>query len=76
MKGREKRNLFYTKVSIISSENLQELLMTKLSKKGGIVMKLNKKKFIKFLFVASMMITCAFMENGNITGALILAMLI
>ena len=50
--------------------------MTKLSKKGGIVMKLNKKKFIKFLFVASMMITCAFMENGNITGALILAMLI
>ena len=39
-------------------------------------MKLNKKKFFKFLFITSILIVGAFMENGNITGALVLAMLI
>ncbi len=39
-------------------------------------MKLNKKKFFKFVFVSAMLAMGAFMDNGNITGALVLAMLI
>lgn len=39
-------------------------------------MKLNKKKFFKFLFITSIVVIGAVLENGNITGALVLAMLI
>ena len=42
----------------------------------GFVMKLNKKRFLKFLFITLILFAGAFMENGNITGALVLAMLI
>ena len=45
---------------------------------GEIVMsiKLNKKRFLKFMFIVATLITGAVMENGDITGAIVLAMLI
>ena len=47
--------------------------------KGSIIMKrikVNKKRFFKFLFVVSLLAVGAIAENGNITGAIVLAMLI
>ena len=38
--------------------------------------KFNKKRFFKFAFIVSTIIFGAYVENGNITGALVLAMLI
>lgn len=38
--------------------------------------KFNSKKFFKFMFFVSILLVGAFAENGNITGALVLAMLI
>ena len=37
--------------------------------------KFNSKKFIKFLLVTSLVAFGVIAENGNITGALVLAML-
>lgn len=54
----------------------RKVVDTETARKVEVVMKLNKKKFFKFLFVSSMMVMCAVLDNGNITGALILAMLI
>lgn len=36
----------------------------------------NKKRFFKFMFIVSILAIGAFVDNGNITGALVLAMLI
>ncbi len=36
----------------------------------------NKKRFFKFVFIVSMFVAGMFVEDGNITGALVLAMLI
>lgn len=36
----------------------------------------NKRRFLKFIFIVSVLAIGAFAENGNITGALVLAMLI
>ncbi len=36
----------------------------------------NKKRFFKFVVIAAMLAVGAFIEDGNITGALVLAMLI
>ena len=36
----------------------------------------NKKRFLKFVLIVSMIAVGAYVENGNITGALVLAMLI
>lgn len=36
----------------------------------------NGKRFLKFVFIVSTIIFGAYVENGNITGALVLAMLI
>lgn len=47
--------------------------------KGSVIMKkvkFNKKKFFRFVFLVSILAVGAFVENGNITGALVLAMLI
>ncbi len=38
--------------------------------------KFNKRKFFKFMFVVSALVVGAIVENGDITGALVLAMLI
>lgn len=38
--------------------------------------KFNKRKFFRFMFIVSILIVGAFAENGDITGALVLAMLI
>lgn len=38
--------------------------------------KFNKKRFFKFVFIVSTLVVGAYVENGNITGALVLAMLI
>ncbi len=38
--------------------------------------KFNKRKFFKFMFVVSTLVVGAIVENGDITGALVLAMLI
>ena len=52
---------------------------TKSFEKGDAFMtniKFNGKKFFKFMFFISILFVGAFAENGNITGALVLAMLI
>ncbi len=36
----------------------------------------NKRRFFKFMFIVSILMVGAFVEEGNITGALVLAMLI
>lgn len=36
----------------------------------------NKKRFFKFVLIVSTLIFGAFVEDGNITGALVLAMMI
>ncbi len=36
----------------------------------------NKKRFLKFVLIVSTLIFGAFVEDGNITGALVLAMMI
>lgn len=36
----------------------------------------NKRRFFKFVFIVSVLAIGAFAEDGNITGALVLAMLI
>ena len=38
--------------------------------------KFNKKRFFRFMFVVSMFFISAIAGNGDITGALVLAMLI
>ena len=38
--------------------------------------KFNKKRFLKFMFIVSILVAGTVLENGNITGALVLAMLI
>ncbi len=38
--------------------------------------KFNRKKFIRFMLFALILLVGAYLENGNITGALVLAMLI
>lgn len=38
--------------------------------------KFNKKRFFKFVVIVSTLVLGAYVENGNITGALVLAMLI
>ncbi len=38
--------------------------------------KFNKRKFFKFMVVVSMLLVGTLVEDGNITGALVLAMLI
>ncbi len=38
--------------------------------------KFNKRRFFKFMFIVSILMVGAFVEEGNITGALVLAMLI
>lgn len=38
--------------------------------------KLNKKRFVKFVLMVAILAIGAVFENGNITGALVLAMLI
>ena len=47
--------------------------------KGKWIMKkvrFNKRKFFRFVFMASILAVGAFIEDGNITGALVIAMLI
>ena len=36
----------------------------------------NGKRFLKFLFIVSTIVFGAYVEDGNVTGALVLAMLI
>ncbi len=36
----------------------------------------NKRRFFRFVFIMSILAVGAFIEDGNITGALVLAMLI
>lgn len=38
--------------------------------------KFNKKRFFKFLFIVATVAIGTYLEDGNITGALVLAMLI
>jgi len=38
--------------------------------------KFNRKRFFKFMFFVSILFVGAFAENGDITGALVLALLI
>ncbi len=47
--------------------------------KGRWIMKkvrFNKRRFFRFVFMVSILAVGAFIEDGNITGALVLAMLI
>ncbi len=39
-------------------------------------MRFNKRRFFRFVFFMSILAVGAFIEDGNITGALVLAMLI
>ena len=67
---------------LINTKHINENKFRKryfLNLKGSIIMKkvkFNKKKFFRFVFLVSILAVVAFAENGNITGALVLAMLI
>lgn len=72
------KKLLTTKQNCVIMMKKLQKTKQKVSRRRTIMTKVrfNKRRFFKFMFIVSILMVGAFVEEGNITGALVLAMLI